>query len=517
MSRTAPTTDPPPANILRGMSSPRLLALLLPLTACPTGADETTLTSSTGPDTTGAPDTTGTPLTTSDTTDTPTTAPATSEPTTDPTTATTGTTDAATTTATTTATSDTTDDTTTDAPPAMPTVLLPRASITNTELAVLVNDQDPQSMAVAAYYQQARQIPAQNVITLSFPPAETLATDAFNSLKAQIDAAAGPQIQAFAVAWTNPHKVDCQSLVSALALGTDMKYCQPQPPCNPTAPGGFFDSPSLAPFTDLGIRPAMHLAGVNADDVYKLIDRGVAADSTYPSATGYLLRTTDSARSVRFYQFEAAKAAWAYDGGLTLEYLDNSGGMGLDYIEGKTDVLFYLTGLADVPQIASNMYLPGAIADHLTSYGGHIPDNGGQMSIVRWLEAGATASYGTAFEPCNYTNKFPDAGVLLPHYFRGETLIEAYWKSVDWPGEGVFVGEPLARPWGGAIVSWEPPMLTIETYQLIPGKLYTLESAPSADGPWTLVQDDITTLQNKRTAITIADASEPFYRLTMKS
>ena len=134
---------------------------------------------------------------------------------------------------------------------------------------------------------------------------------------------------------------------------------------------------------------------------------------------------------------------------------------------------FYLTGLADVPQIATNTYLPGAIADHLTSYGGYIPQNGGQMSIVRWLEAGATASYGTAFEPCNYTNKFPNALTLLPHYFRGETVIEAYWKSVEWPGEGVFVGEPLARPWGDAIITWEPPTLTIETYQLVPGKLYT--------------------------------------------
>ena len=29
----------------------------------------------------------------------------------------------------------------------------------------------------------------------------------------------------------------------------------------------------------------------------------------------------------------------------------------------------------------------------------------------------------------------------------GDTLIEAYWKSVQQPGEGIFIGEPLARPW----------------------------------------------------------------------
>lgn len=29
---------------------------------------------------------------------------------------------------------------------------------------------------------------------------------------------------------------------------------------------------------------------------------------------------------------------------------------------------------------------------------------------------------------------------------RGDTLLEAYWKSVAMPGQGLFIGEPLARP-----------------------------------------------------------------------
>ena len=37
-------------------------------------------------------------------------------------------------------------------------------------------------------------------------------------------------------------------------------------------------------------------------------------------------------------------------------------------------------------------------------------------------------------------------GVVIDFYTRGETLIEAYWKSVKWPGQGLFVGEPLAAP-----------------------------------------------------------------------
>ena len=34
----------------------------------------------------------------------------------------------------------------------------------------------------------------------------------------------------------------------------------------------------------------------------------------------------------------------------------------------------------------------------------------------------------------------------IAHYLSGETLIEAYWKSVAMPGQGIFVGEPLAAP-----------------------------------------------------------------------
>jgi uncharacterized protein (TIGR03790 family) len=73
------------------------------------------------------------------------------------------------------------------------------------------------------------------------------------------------------------------------------------------------------------------------------------------------------------------------------------------------------------------------------------------MSILRWLEAGATASYGTVVEPCAFPQKFPHPAIVIDRYTRGEALIEAYWKSVAWPGQGLFVGEPLAMPYAGII------------------------------------------------------------------
>ena len=88
-----------------------------------------------------------------------------------------------------------------------------------------------------------------------------------------------------------------------------------------------------------------------------------------------------------------------------------------------------------------------AVADHLTSAGGAL-QGGSEMSALAWLNQGATGSYGAVSEPCNRITKFPNPAVFMNHYLRGDTLLEAYWKSVEMPGQGLFIGEPLARPYG---------------------------------------------------------------------
>ncbi|MBK8265745.1 MAG: TIGR03790 family protein [Nannocystis sp.] len=470
------------------------------LLGCPAddGASETDTTTS---------GTTGTTTSSTSGTSTPSTTDAETDATTTEATTTTG--GGTTTTDGTTTDASTTDDSTTGVQ-GPPTVLLPKLGLAPEELAVLVNTEDPVSVEVAAYYLQARQIPPQNLLELSFPTGAVLTPELFAPLKAQVDAL-GPQIQGLALTWTQPYRVGCMSITTAFALGFDPKYCSQ--PCNPTAPSPYYNSESLAPFTDHQLRPAMSLAAAGLSDALALIDRGVAADDTFPTGDGYFLRTTDVPRSVRYPDFMATVAAWSQSGALDLTYNDNADGQGQDYLSGKQGLLFYLTGLASVPEIQSNTFLPGAVADHLTSYGGQIPDSG-QMSVVRWLEAGATASYGTVVEPCNYPTKFPAASVLLPHYFRGQTVIEAYWKSVAWPGEGIFVGEPLARPWGHR-TAFEGGALTITTTALSPGKIYQVDAAPAADGPWEPVLKDISVPTYKRLDLLIDPATSAYYRLVL--
>lgn len=397
-----------------------------------------------------------------------------------------------------------------------PSVILPRTSIGPDELAVIVNDDDADSLAIGAYYAQQRGIPPENVVHVTMSIASDIlpATD-FAPILATVEAAVPAGVQAYALTWIKPYRVGCMSITSAFALGGyDDQYCNTSTnACSPTSATTCYNSDSTRPFDDHGIRPAMILAGATSADAMAVIDRGVAADATFPPGTGHFVRTTDSARSnPRYSDFMATVAQWDRDRGIASFYTDNSLGSGSNVISGEVDVLFYLTGLTQVAELATNTYRPGAIADHVTSFGGRLTATSGQMSILRWLEGGATASYGTVVEPCAYPQKFSRASVLLEQYFRGGTLIEAYWKSVSWPGEGVFVGDPLAKPWGSE-VAYAGGTLTLRTTTLWPDKVYSLMGADSVSGPYDVVRSPITVDQYELVEIVVPDADLAVYEL----
>jgi len=320
--------------------------------------------------------------------------------------------------------------------PAAGNPLGPISSFTANDLALIVNDDDPLSIRIADYYQGKRGIPPEQVIHIRFNPnVIMLHRFRFNRLKQQVDTQTPKHVQAFVLTWLQPFRVECMSITTAFAVGFDSAFCSEE--CDETRKSPYYDSDSTKPFDDFGWRPTMTLAGKNFDDVKRVIDRGIAADYTHPKGSAYLLKTSDEIRSLRAEYFP--KIAEHFNSFLPVNYLEQN------FIENKKDVMFYFTGLPRVPRITTNKYLPGAIADHLTSLGGFLTGSG-QMNILDWLQAGATASYGAVIEPCNFTEKFPHPGVLLQYYLNGSSLIEAYWKSVQQPGQGIFVGEPLAKP-----------------------------------------------------------------------
>ena len=372
-------------------------------------------------------------------------------------------------------------------------VSLPNHGLVAAQLGLVVIAGNSASEAMAAYYQQARGVPAANIVKVSLPAGVTasagLDVATFNQLKAAVDAAMPGTVQALLLAWRLPSQVvgsTCSmSITSAMAFGFDARYCGG---CPATKASAYYDSESTQPFTDLNMRPTMLLGTDTLEAAKALIDRGVQADGSQPGGTGWLIRTTDATRSVRFSDFSPLPASWA--GWLTLNYVNNASGTTADdVITGKTGVMFYFTGLPTVSGLATNTYRPGAVGDSLSSTGGALGGLSGQGLVTDWLAAGLTASYGSVEEPCNYAEKFPRASVLLDHYWRGDTLIEAYWKSVQWPGQGLFVGEPLARPWPDtrsfAIVNGQ---YSIGTRSWRPGSQYWVQYRKATETDWTLLQ-----------------------------
>jgi len=311
-------------------------------------------------------------------------------------------------------------------------------------VAVVINSEDPLSEAIGTHYQRVRRIPSDQVLRVRFPPHRaSLDPGRFLAIRRQLLRDTPSRVQVYALAWAAPYRVGCQSITSAFSLGLHPGWCADG--CSVTRLSPYFAKGEVSrPWDALRIRPSMLLAATNEAAGRALIDRGALADGSAPQGSIYLLSTSDYKRNARLPEYERAVQLDRSD--LRIHLLQQDG------LVGASDVLGYFTGLASVPAITTNHYLPGAIADHLTSLGGMLTDSP-QMSALRWLEAGATASYGTVVEPCNFPAKFPDPGLVLSYYRRGDTLIEAYWRSVAMPGQGVFIGEPLSRPWPKAMGS----------------------------------------------------------------
>lgn len=310
-------------------------------------------------------------------------------------------------------------------------------ALDQTQLAVIINTADPLSLQIGDYYAAQRRIIFQNIIKINFTPGKSILTlREFEVIKESIDRQVRPGVQAYALTWAAPYRVECMSITSALGLGFNSEYCAEE--CKRTRRSVYFNSPARMPFAQLNIRPTMSIAATTFEQAKALIDRGVMADGSWPIATAYLLSTADKARNVRSTSYPVIERMLENGRVHARRFKQDS-------LRNARDILFYFTGKEWVEGLETLQFVPGAIADHLTSFGGMLTDSN-QMSALRWLEAGATGSYGTVVEPCSIPQKFPDPIVVIGHYLQGETLIESYWKSVAMPGQGIFVGEPLSAP-----------------------------------------------------------------------
>ena len=313
--------------------------------------------------------------------------------------------------------------------------------ITSRELGLVINTADPFSVEVGEFYATARKLEPSQVLRTELPLKPTLSPDEFKAFAAAVNARFGASTQALALAWTMPYAVNCNSITGALALGYDAALCDHT--CAPARRSPYFGAATIRPHADLKLRPSMLLAAPDVAAAKAMIRRGVAADASLGlrgalPVHAFFVTTDDRARNARSPYFPPPGLLRPFGVEVHVETTQA--------IANARRVLLYQTGQSRVDKLDTLGWVPGALADHLTSFGGQLTGDSGQMSILEWIAAGATASYGTVSEPCAHPQKFPHPQLLLLNYLQGASAIEAYWKSVAWPQQGVFVGEPLAAP-----------------------------------------------------------------------
>jgi uncharacterized protein (TIGR03790 family) len=310
-------------------------------------------------------------------------------------------------------------------------------TLTADRLGVVYNTGSPSSVRIAAYYAERRNVPAVNLIGLPMPARPAMSRAELERLRGMLLDRLPSDVQSLVLVWSAPYAVECMSITTAFAAGYRAGFCEPG--CARTITNPLFDTQGWLPADTTGWLPAMLLPSEDESLARGVIDRGVKADASRPPGIVYLVRTQDAARNVRAASYSEARELV----GSHLRVLEET----TPIRDPLPDAIAYFTGAERVAELRQISFRPGAVADHLTSSGGALQTTT-QMSALEWLRQGATGSYGSVSEPCNLLGKFPSPAIFLDHYLHGDTLLEAYWKSVAMPGQGLFLGDPLARPFG---------------------------------------------------------------------
>jgi uncharacterized protein (TIGR03790 family) len=325
-----------------------------------------------------------------------------------------------------------------------------RAGGSGLNTVVIVNQNSTNSCELGNYYCERRQIPPENVLRINWAGGNiswgsadlqaSLLTPLLDMLAArQLTNQIDYVVLSMDIPFQTLNGAKVNSTTAALFYGlmddtgpnwmnvtnsydaSEQIFCQAKPA---TAPGYSF----LATMLTAGSLAQAKL----------LVDQGVASDSTFPAQPVILAKSSDTVRNVRYHAFDNAIFNTRLRGNYSMLRTNS------DSTSGQTGLLGYQTGLASF-SVSPNTFVPGAMADSLTSFGGIIFGPNSQTTLLAFINAGAAGSYGTVTEPSGNPQKFPNP----QNYFyqaRGFSLAECYYQSLYAPYEGLIVGDPLAAP-----------------------------------------------------------------------
>ena len=213
--------------------------------------------------------------------------------------------------------------------------------------------------------------------------------------------------------------------------------------------------------------------GNSVSEVINYLRRAVSVDGKQPHGTFYFMRNKDIRSKTRHDCYAAA-----------VEQLESLGARATVQEgilpDGQRDIVGLMTGAASFNvNTAGIQVIPGAICEHLTSYGGDLRAGAHQTPLTDFLRLGAAGASGTVREPTAQQAKFPLPSVHV-HYRRGCSLAEAFYQSVTGPYQLLIVGDPLCQPWA------TPPKVEVNVAadQIVTGQLdITPKVTPSPGKP----------------------------------
>lgn len=332
---------------------------------------------------------------------------------------------------------------------------------------VVVNENSTNSVQLGNYYCEQRHVPPQNLLRINWNGGNTrwTKTEFETHLRSPLLAMLSErqltnQIDFVLLSMDIPYRVGhsdsaefsgTNSTTAALHYGFKPDGLCPTCPAGITscslpdgsgsayagAEGVFRQTPPISQNSNAWL--VMMLTSSNLAQAKVVVDRGVASDSSFPTQKVFLIHYEDDPfRGVRYAQFDDA----IFDSRLrAAASVVRSNTYTPSVLGPQAGSQFGRTSFS----LPANLFVPGAMADNLTSFGGMLFEGTGHTGPLHYLNAGATASYGTVIEPCNYLEKFPSPR----NYFyqaRGFTAAESYYLSVTNPYQGLLLGEPLAAP-----------------------------------------------------------------------
>ncbi|HMP89052.1 MAG TPA: hypothetical protein PJ991_02565 [Kiritimatiellia bacterium] len=346
------------------------------------------------------------------------------------------------------------------------------------ECVILVNRRSMESVELANFYAELRNIPAGNIIHLDLPPKALEARPVFTPsefneyiLEPARKVLRDRNIIGHVLVWIYssgfPTTISTEPPISLTGMtftrgvtptfdeiekGTwaSPMFRGPHRADGPSAPSVTFEEFTLHLGTEMPT-PSMMLGwtgsrGMTVEQIRQQLRASASSDGAHPPASVFFELNNDPRSRARQWQFEPIAKELA--------------GMGITAIiatnppVNRPDLMGILAGRSHVdPSQFAAVLRPGAYADHLTSLAAyfHEPD---QTKLTAWLKHQAAGSSGTIHEPYANWAKFPSAR-LFAHYAGGCSLIESLYQSIRSPLQILPVGDPLCSPW------MKPPGLTL--------------------------------------------------------